>query len=1045
MAGTQELVGAALEIPVPQTKRKRRHSEAGIDTGDEDDDVESKYKRHHVEIDKIQTSDSPQLSPLKKIVSDNTVATSPQADSGYEISAVNTPSSSKPWKYVQPGSSGYISGSDCGTPAGSQRTPGPFSPDFVTRGKKTIAPVRPRHLEYFLQRQFVVLKSEVDPSGVADSLFTDGILSENDVEKIREEKFRFDKCDILIKSIVRSKLKNDIHTPRKVITAFEKEGYGHLFQDFEKGKEKRKTPPVEEVLSKEDIKGRFFCNSAYIEDEIDPLLILDDLVAEEVLTFDEHQDIKNTDFKPKKVENLIKYILRKSVSDFWLFCKALEVHYPSLAELLRRGASGPSLTEYRTTPLIDVTCVKKPTETSYSNCPVNEVGSREETEVKIIFSGDGREEEQMIVDDNFPDVDFGFQEEAMEIGFDISRIQFSCIRISLTNMSKQSQMMLLKKCRESPKFLEKWIQSMISEKHIQRLQEKNIDKISFQVKLCLPDLDKRTCSCKLTKEAIVEHYTSLEKNLKCVKEIIQTFGKFEGFDEETRAVFQNLLAKDKTGPIIERFLQKMLDLHDSRIHLCLLEKEMRTTNPTLLEEVIKSKPKNTTTKLSVSDLRRNMNFLVDELEPRHFRELLIGIDGSEVVVEKVMSTEPRKERCRELLNFIIQKKNIDRFVQELERRNKTHIVEFLMASKQDSVGCRDDLKEAIVINYKRIIDEIEPRAFRQMFVERREIKAKDYDAIMKLQSRRHRAVCLMGNILKRNGSTWKCFVDSLEVMGYKHLVKLINSTAGSYVECPRLYQSLIGRHRFVTLEGEFQLKFTKGEIKESTLQVFLLKSIYASDSKEKENNPKTDEEINNELPSSSCDEVIVKRNLTRAWVQEQQMDLKRKHNDLDAAERSDIEQPTESKQPRPEVAYAIQDFAELSQASSPMLGVPRHGDYCSSPPLTRSSSRESDERPQYEDISPPASPSHEDKPHIIIEAPCFQSNMFHLKRRNSLSDGSSCTSSPSTSPSCFRGACLIKSSEQNFSSRPYRSLSAIRDSVNGRVNALFSSIIKKGK
>jgi phosphopantetheine adenylyltransferase len=79
-----------------------------------------------------------------------------------------------------------------------------------------------------------------------------------------------------------------------------------------------------------------------------------------------------------------------------------------------------------------------------------------------------------------------------------------------------------------------------------------------------------------------------------------------------------------------------------------------------------------------------MNFLVDELEPRHFRELLIGIDGSEVVVEKVMSTEPRKERCRELLNFIIQKKNTDRFVQELERRNKTHIVEFLMASKQDS-------------------------------------------------------------------------------------------------------------------------------------------------------------------------------------------------------------------------------------------------------------------------------------------------------------------------------------------------------------------------
>jgi hypothetical protein len=171
-------------------------------------------------------------------------------------------------------------------------------------------------------------------------------------------------------------------------------------------------------------------------------------------------------------------------------------------------------------------------------------------------------------------------------------------------------------------------------------------------------------------------------------------------------------------------------------------------------------------------------------------------------------------------------------------------------------------------------------------------------------------------------------------------------------------------------------------------------------------------------------------------------------------ERSDIEQPTESKQARPDVALAIQDFAEFSQASSPMLGMHRNGDYCSSPPLTRSSSRESDDRPKYEDISPPASPSHEDKPHIIIEAPCSPLHMFHPKRRNSLSDGSSCTSSPSTSPSCFRGACLKIPSEQNYSSRPYRSLSAtrdsrslsvMRDSVNGRVSALLCSLIKKGK
>lgn len=104
--------------------------------------------------------------------------------------------------------------------------------------QKTIVPFRPRHLEFFLQRNFVLIKNEIDPSGVADILNSDGIISDNDVEMIREEKFRIEKCDILLKAIVRSKLKNDIHTPRKVITAFEKESYGYLFKDFEKEKGK---------------------------------------------------------------------------------------------------------------------------------------------------------------------------------------------------------------------------------------------------------------------------------------------------------------------------------------------------------------------------------------------------------------------------------------------------------------------------------------------------------------------------------------------------------------------------------------------------------------------------------------------------------------------------------------------------------------------------------------------------------------------------------------------------------------------------------------
>lgn len=80
-----------------------------------------------------------------------------------------------------------------------------------------------------------------------------------------------------------------------------------------------------------------------------------------------------------------------------------------------------------------------------------------------------------------------------------------------------------------------------------------------------------------------------------------------------------------------------------------------------------------------------MSYLVDELEPRHFRDMLTGLEGSEHIVEKVMSTDPRKERCRELLNFILQKRNpaIEMFVQELQRNNKTDILDFLNSSKKD--------------------------------------------------------------------------------------------------------------------------------------------------------------------------------------------------------------------------------------------------------------------------------------------------------------------------------------------------------------------------
>lgn len=92
--------------------------------------------------------------------------------------------------------------------------------------------------------------------------------------------------------------------------------------------------------TKDEIKSRLYINSTELEDEIDPMLIIDDLVVEEVLSLDEHQDIKQTNFKPAKVKNLIEYLLRKPEKDFFAFCHVLEKHYQPLAELLKTGAPG---------------------------------------------------------------------------------------------------------------------------------------------------------------------------------------------------------------------------------------------------------------------------------------------------------------------------------------------------------------------------------------------------------------------------------------------------------------------------------------------------------------------------------------------------------------------------------------------------------------------------------------------------------------------------------------------------------------------------------
>lgn len=86
-----------------------------------------------------------------------------------------------------------------------------------------------------------------------------------------------------------------------------------------------------------------------------------------------------------------------------------------------------------------------------------------------------------------------------------------------------------------------------------------------------------------------------------------------------------------------------------------------------------------------------MSLLLNELEPRHYQDMLRSIEGSENVVEKVMTTNPRRERCREMLNFIVKqgKSAVDKLVQELVRNKQSHILEVLNApDDEDGKFCK---------------------------------------------------------------------------------------------------------------------------------------------------------------------------------------------------------------------------------------------------------------------------------------------------------------------------------------------------------------------
>lgn len=80
-----------------------------------------------------------------------------------------------------------------------------------------------------------MLKEEIDPS-VADRLLQYGVIKFQQRERIHECRHRSDKCDILLKAIV--KALSDDTTTEHVLKSFKEVGSLHLFKDFNIDKRK---------------------------------------------------------------------------------------------------------------------------------------------------------------------------------------------------------------------------------------------------------------------------------------------------------------------------------------------------------------------------------------------------------------------------------------------------------------------------------------------------------------------------------------------------------------------------------------------------------------------------------------------------------------------------------------------------------------------------------------------------------------------------------------------------------------------------------------
>lgn len=92
---------------------------------------------------------------------------------------------------------------------------------------------------------------------------------------------------------------------------------------------------IEEVLPVDNLwMGKLSYFASLKGDELDALALIDRLLAKEVITFDEHQNILDIPCKQDKIDTLVKFIKGKTFRHYDSFCQIIKEEYPDVASML---------------------------------------------------------------------------------------------------------------------------------------------------------------------------------------------------------------------------------------------------------------------------------------------------------------------------------------------------------------------------------------------------------------------------------------------------------------------------------------------------------------------------------------------------------------------------------------------------------------------------------------------------------------------------------------------------------------------------------------